>query len=295
MHEGAPVTQWLLPRTGGLHRIHLSAPPMSLRRHGLPYSDRRIEHALNPASRRPREHAMSGHRTTSEAHPSPDTATDVVRWAVFSCVLVPVVLLWYGTSLAGAAGTALGLAAVTAACRVLLRRSEQGAARLLTEEPAPPLAEEHPPHRGHRHRAGRGRTGADGTPGEVHRSTDRFPRTRPTLFSQLPATAHPLPEPPPNPRSTCTERVWEGLRTLRGLATTTRRTSLHGPRVQRFVIECFTPSCHVDNVPVAELVTPAPLDTVDSILTSYGGGLVQDRGETCRSDTTEEPRPPRGA
>ncbi len=123
--------------------IHLS---VSI--HRLPYSDRRIEHALNPASHRPREHAMSGHRTTSEAHPSADTATDVVRWAVFSCVLVPLVLLWYGTSLAGATGTALGLAAVTAACRVLLRRSERGTARL--------LAEEHPPHRGHRHRAGAG-------------------------------------------------------------------------------------------------------------------------------------------
>ncbi|MFG2332191.1 hypothetical protein ACGFMM_21490 [Streptomyces sp. NPDC048604] len=52
-------------------------------------------------------------------------AGDVVRWAVFSCVLAPVVLLAYGTSLGGAAGTALGLAAVTAACRVLLRRSER--------------------------------------------------------------------------------------------------------------------------------------------------------------------------
>lgn len=91
---------------------------------------------------------MSGHRTTSEAHPSHDTATDVVRWAVFSCVLVPVVLLWYGTSFAGATGTALGLAAVTAACRVLLRRSERSTVRL--------LAEEQPPHRGHRHRAGAG-------------------------------------------------------------------------------------------------------------------------------------------
>ncbi|MDL2076430.1 hypothetical protein QNN03_08275 [Streptomyces sp. GXMU-J15] len=57
-----------------------------------------------------------------------DSTTDVVRWAVFSCVLVPVVLLWYGTSLAGATGTALGLAAVTAVCRILLRRSERGAA-----------------------------------------------------------------------------------------------------------------------------------------------------------------------
>ncbi|CAL9519430.1 hypothetical protein SUDANB6_03819 [Streptomyces sp. enrichment culture] len=54
-----------------------------------------------------------------------DGITDLVRWAAFSCVLVPVVLLWFGTSLAGAAGTALGLAAVTGACRVLLRRSER--------------------------------------------------------------------------------------------------------------------------------------------------------------------------
>ncbi|MEU0744369.1 hypothetical protein [Streptomyces sp. NPDC006134] len=57
-----------------------------------------------------------------------DGITDLVRWAAFSCVLVPVVLLWFGTSLAGAAGTALGLAAVTGACRVLLRRSERCAA-----------------------------------------------------------------------------------------------------------------------------------------------------------------------
>ncbi|WP_330457996.1 hypothetical protein OIB37_14465 [Streptomyces sp. NBC_00820] len=61
----------------------------------------------------------------TDPHPAPDTTSDVIRWAAFSCVLVPVVLLWYGTSLAGAAGTALGLAAVTAACRVLLRRSER--------------------------------------------------------------------------------------------------------------------------------------------------------------------------
>jgi hypothetical protein len=62
---------------------------------------------------------------SSPSGPSVDTATDVVRWAAFSCFLVPVVLLWYGTSLAGATGTALGLATVTAACRVLLRRSER--------------------------------------------------------------------------------------------------------------------------------------------------------------------------
>ncbi|MFF1506152.1 hypothetical protein [Streptomyces sp. NPDC058326] len=58
-----------------------------------------------------------------------DQAGDVVRWAVFCCVLVPVVLVVYGTSLGGAAGTALGLLSVTAACRVLLRRSERGGRR----------------------------------------------------------------------------------------------------------------------------------------------------------------------
>lgn len=76
--------------------------------------------------------------TASPSAPAPDTVSDVVRWAAFSCVLVPVVLVWYGTSLAGATGTALGLAAVTGVCRVLLRQSERGAARLRAEEHIPP-------------------------------------------------------------------------------------------------------------------------------------------------------------
>ncbi|MFR0352767.1 hypothetical protein [Streptomyces sediminimaris] len=96
---------------------------------------------------------MSGPRPTPETpprapEPPQDTATDVVRWAAFSCVLVPVVLVWYGTSLAGAAGTALGLAAVTAVCRLLLRRSERCAARRPSGEAAP--------HQGRRHRSGTG-------------------------------------------------------------------------------------------------------------------------------------------
>ncbi|MFF4542847.1 hypothetical protein [Streptomyces sp. NPDC001435] len=68
---------------------------------------------------------MSGPRPTTERRPAPDTVSELVRWAAFSCVLVPVVLLWYGTSLAGATGTALGLAALTGACRFLLRHSER--------------------------------------------------------------------------------------------------------------------------------------------------------------------------
>ncbi|WP_105974382.1 hypothetical protein [Streptomyces geranii] len=66
--------------------------------------------------------------------PTHDSSSDLVRWAAFSCVLVPVVLVLYGTSLGGAAGTALGLAAVTGVCRVLLRQSERCAARTPAEE-----------------------------------------------------------------------------------------------------------------------------------------------------------------
>ncbi|MFE0100228.1 hypothetical protein [Streptomyces sp. NPDC059009] len=74
--------------------------------------------------------------------------SDVVRWAAFSCVLVPVVLIGYGSSLAGAAGSALGLAAVTGVCRVLLRQSERGAARA--------YAERHAAQHGRHGRAGAG-------------------------------------------------------------------------------------------------------------------------------------------
>jgi len=94
----------------------------------------------------PAPHAKT--ETPRPTTPPQDAANDVVRWAAFSCVLVPVVLLWYGTSLAGAAGTALGLAAVTAVCRLLLRQSERVAAR--------PRDGEQPPFRRPRHRSGTG-------------------------------------------------------------------------------------------------------------------------------------------
>jgi hypothetical protein len=72
----------------------------------------------------------------------------VTRWAVFSCALVPVVLVHYGTSLAGAISATLGLAVVTGVCRALLRQCERGAAQL--------MAEEHTPHRGRHSRPGPG-------------------------------------------------------------------------------------------------------------------------------------------
>uniref|UniRef100_A0AAU2V9J0 Uncharacterized protein n=1 Tax=Streptomyces sp. NBC_00003 TaxID=2903608 RepID=A0AAU2V9J0_9ACTN len=94
------------------------------------------------------------------ARPPADTAGDVVRWAAFSCVLVPVVLVVYGSSFAGAAGSALGLTAVTAVCRLLLRQSERAAAEERARGVLPPSgrhARVPPrPHRGGRH--GRGCT-----------------------------------------------------------------------------------------------------------------------------------------
>lgn len=95
-------------------------------------------------SRAARPPAPRGHRRVPEEVPGaagPDAASDVVRWAVFCCALVPVVLVVYGTSLGGAVGTSLGLAAVTAACRVLLRRSENG---LRAERVRPRTGRGHP-------------------------------------------------------------------------------------------------------------------------------------------------------
>ncbi|WP_443059266.1 hypothetical protein [Streptomyces sp. NBC_00435] len=89
----------------------------------------------------------------SARHPHDDPAGDVVRWAAFSCLLVPVVLVVYGTSFGGAAVATLGLAAVTAACRVLLRHSEKeerNAARVLARDRLTPA------HRGRHSRAGAG-------------------------------------------------------------------------------------------------------------------------------------------
>ncbi|MDG5804639.1 hypothetical protein P9869_18590 [Streptomyces ossamyceticus] len=101
-------------------------------------------------------------------------------------MLVPIVLVWYGTSLAGATGAALGLAAVTGVCRVLLRQSERGAAHAAdmahaAAAPVPPsrsphlartehaVAEEHSPQRGRHGRSGSGahgggRNSGPGTP-----------------------------------------------------------------------------------------------------------------------------------
>ncbi|MFD7626173.1 hypothetical protein ACFV7Q_08995 [Streptomyces sp. NPDC059851] len=75
----------------------------------------------------PRVSAAPVHSSVrSGKHSQDDPTGDVVRWAAFSCLLVPVVLVVYGTSFGGAAVATLGLVAVTAVCRVMLRASEKG-------------------------------------------------------------------------------------------------------------------------------------------------------------------------
>ncbi|MFD0269216.1 hypothetical protein ACFVGY_21985 [Streptomyces sp. NPDC127106] len=119
------------------------------------------------------------HVTPAPVHPSvqsgrhahDDPTGDVVRWAAFSCLLVPVVLVVYGTTFGGAAVATLGLVAVTAVCRVMLRWSEKGsrgAVAVLAEDRLPV------PGRRRRHsRSGSGARGRSGARGGGHRGGGR--------------------------------------------------------------------------------------------------------------------------
>ncbi|MEU2392070.1 hypothetical protein [Streptomyces sp. NPDC007369] len=93
----------------------------------------------------------------SGRHSHDDPTGDVVRWAAFSCLLVPVVLVVYGSTFGGAAVATLGLVAVTAVCRVMLRWSEKGRRGALTV-----LAENRLPASGRRRRHSRGGSGTRG-------------------------------------------------------------------------------------------------------------------------------------
>lgn len=135
----------------------------------------------------PRPGSRSGTRsgsrsgTRSGSRPSApgavDTVSDVVRWAAFACVVVPAVLLWCGSSLAGAAGTALGLAAVTGVCVILLRQSERGAALLADERRGAARSRAHRPaprRRGRHGRSGPGGRGSAGVTGRGNGSGARI-------------------------------------------------------------------------------------------------------------------------
>ncbi len=122
------------------------------------------------------------------AVPCRDGVTDLVRWAAFSVVLVPVVLLYYGTSFAGTAGTALGLAAVTCACRLLMRRSERVAGRAAGPNTGRPEGPGTGPERPF--------TGPDGAPGKHTGRLTGF-RARVRIFSaNFPGGSHPCPHHP---------------------------------------------------------------------------------------------------
>ncbi len=127
---------------------------------------------------------------------------------------------------------------------------------------------------------------------------DRIRRTQPLIFSQLHICAETLAIRPAFASATCQEETARYAFTRHGRAMIAARTSLCRSRVERFVIERFTPSCLVDIVPVGERVISGRSDAVDSILKIEDWGLVQDRGDTCRSDRpvgTRETRTPRGA
>lgn len=93
---------------------------------------------------------------------TPDAATDVVRWGAFCCALVPAVLLICGSSVPSALGTAAGLAAVTVACRMLLRRAKRARRPVLSGPALPPAA---------RARHGKAYPGAHRSSMGPHRST----------------------------------------------------------------------------------------------------------------------------
>lgn len=116
------------------------------------------------------------------------------------------------------------------------------------------------------------RGGARGTGREGHRAADGFARPHPYVFSQLHYAGRSLSKWPANPLVTREERTEGPSGTLRGRAMPAMRTSLRAPRVERFVIECIAPSCHVDIAGHPELVTPAPRDAVDSIMSIEGRG-----------------------
>lgn len=133
---------------------------------------------------------------------------------------------------------------------------------------------------------------------EMRRADDGWAYAQPNVSSQLRTHSRSLAKRPANPLATWEERTACAPHTLRGRAMRAMPTSHRGLQVERFVIECFAPSCLVDNVPDRELVTPAPRDAVDSIMSIEVWGLVQNRGETCRSDRPDkngETRTPRGA
>ncbi len=127
---------------------------------------------------------------------------------------------------------------------------------------------------------------------------DRIQHTQPIVSSQLQPRPPPFAGWPDTPPPTRQERTARYAFTRRGRATFAKGTSLCASRVERFVIERFTPRFLIDIELVGEGVTAEPRDAVDFDLEIGDWGHVRHRGETCRSDRpvrTRETRTPRGA
>ncbi|MFI5616830.1 hypothetical protein [Streptomyces sp. NPDC051567] len=120
--------------------------------------------------------------------PHDDPAGDVVRWAAFSCLLVPVVLVVYGTSFGGAAVATLGLLAVTAACRAMLRHAER-AQRAAAREPARAVPRGRHAHGG-THDGTHGGSGRHRGPGPRGPATDCGAGTHRGCHRSGPAPSH---------------------------------------------------------------------------------------------------------
>ncbi|GAA2433056.1 hypothetical protein [Streptomyces macrosporus] len=103
---------------------------------------------LLPTPRSARKNARARRRPAAPRTRPVDGVGEVVRWAAFGCALVPLTLLACGSSPVGAVAVAVGLALVTAACRVLLRHCERAAARSTGDQAGP--------HRGRHGRTGTG-------------------------------------------------------------------------------------------------------------------------------------------
>jgi hypothetical protein len=130
------------------------------------------------------------------------------------------------------------------------------------------------------HTGARWLTGGAHIPGRCPNPTcERF------VFRPILLCATVVDAPIAQPLATCTERTDRHVWVVRQRGRDGMRTSQWRHRMEPFVIECFTPSCHVDIAPGAEVVPATSSDQVDSILAFAAG-------ETC---TTKRTRRLRGA
>ncbi|CAL9554606.1 hypothetical protein [Streptomyces sp. enrichment culture] len=83
----------------------------------------------------PRPARLAGRTAARAAGRRPED--DLLPWAALACLLAPAALLWRGAPFLTAAGAACGLAAVTAASRLLIRRSRRLGATTHSRRPGP--------------------------------------------------------------------------------------------------------------------------------------------------------------